>query len=792
MVVLWKKLLREILSNKGVYFSCILVIVIGLLSYTSMSIVLENLERAQGKFYEDTQFADGFIRLTGYPENQVNSLENLTGVEKVEGRIVKDARLPEDEEGRNRSLRLVSMPFPEQPQLNRVELIKGNIPRGNSPELLLDPKFMAANQLAVGDSLTLILEGRVVHFTIVGEAQSPEFIYAMRSAQDLYPDPETFGIAYVPTSFYKNLVKEGNLVNDLVFSLEPGGNFEDVKLLLEKELAPYGLQSIFPQKDQTSHAILQGELTNLATMANSLPMVFLGVSSIILYTMLRRLMEQQRGSIGTMKAFGFTNGEIIRHYLNYPLFIGGVGGVLGGLSGVGSAYPLTTLYGEFFALPGLESTFSIKYFLFGMVFSLGFSLLSGLKVSLDILRLDPTEAMRAPAPLSTRKTPFEKIPHLWQRFSSLTQMGLRNAFRVPTRSIFTIVGMAVVFSLMTVSWSLNNMMDKLTVYQFREIQTYDVKIAFNSPTFSESLRYTLAHEPGVSHVEPLLEVPATLRNQWLEKDVALIGIYPNSTLYHVLNQKGEKIPLPSDGIILSERLAKLLNVKKGDLILVESPFARNYEEGQEKSLVVQEVVPQYIGINGFMEIGTLQKLLEQEGIATSAILQVYEGDIGALKKKYQDADLVGSVESVKESLAMVEEMIETYGFTIYFLAVLAGVAGFALIYTSNIISLSERQRELASLRVLGLTPKEIMVVISSEQWLLTSCGIILGIPLSFALMEGMAVSMSSDLFAIPKEIPLGAFAGAVGGTLFSVWVAQTRAYRKVKTLPFVEILATKE
>lgn len=792
MVVLWKKLIREILANKGVYFSCIIVIVIGLLSYTSMSIVLENLERAQVKFYTDTHFADGFIKLTSYPENQVDSLADLPGVAKVEGRIVKDARILEDAEDRNRSLRLVSMPFPHQPQLNRVELISGNMPGETGAELLMDPKFMAANELSIGDSLALILDGKVIDFTIAGKAQSPEFIYAMRSAQDLYPDPETFGIAYVPASFYKTLVKEGGQVNDIVFSLEPGRDFDDVKVLLEEELSPYGLQSIFPRKNQTSHAILEGELNNLATMATSLPIVFLGVSSIILYTMLRRLMEQQRGSIGTMKAFGFTNGEIIRHYLYYPLIIGGVGGVLGGLCGVASAYPLTTLYGDFFALPDLESTFSLKYFLLGLLFSLGFSLLSGLKVSMDILRLDPTEAMRAPAPLSTRKTPFEKFPRLWQKFSSLTQMGLRNAFRVPTRSIFTVVGMAVVFSLMTVSWSLNNMMDKLTVFQFREVQTYDVKIALNSPTFSESLQYTLAHEPGVSHVEPLLEVPATLRNQWLKKDVALIGISPNSTLYHVLNQKGERIPLPSDGIILSERLAKLLNVKKGDFILVESPLARNYEEGEEKSLVVQEVVPQYIGINGFLEIGTLQELLEQGEIATSAILQISEGDIPALKKKYQDAVLVGTVESVKESLTMIEEMIETYGFTIYILALLAGVSGFALIYTSNIISLSERQRELASLRVLGLTPKEVMVVISSEQWLLTYCGIILGIPFSFAMMEGMAVSMSSDLFAIPKEIPLGAFAGAVAGTLFSVWVAQARAYRKVKSLPFVDILATKE
>lgn len=208
--------------------------------------------------------------------------------------------------------------------------------------------------------------------------------------------------------------------------------------------------------------------------------------------------------------------------------------------------------------------------------------------------------------------------------------------------------------------------------------------------------------------------------------------------------------------------------------------------------MVQGIVPQYVGLNAFMEINALQDFLQQGEISTSMLVQMSPEEISAIKNKYQDASQVSSIEDIQESKAKIEKMMGSYGFTTYFLAVLAGIAGFALIYNSSIISLSERQRELASLRVLGMTPKEVLRVITSEQWTLTLFGIILGIPLSYGLLAGMAQGLSTDLYSIPTELPFSALVGAAAGTLFSVWIAQTRTYLKIKTLPFVEILATKE
>lgn len=794
MVVLHKKVLRDIKENKGVYLACMVVIAIGLLAFTAMSIVVENLERAQQDFYKNTHFADGFIQLTGYPENKVQALANLPGIEEIEGRILKDVNLFDKDSSSNRSLRLVSLNSASTSSLNQLQIEVGRLPSDGTAEILVDPKFYKANQLSLGDSLTLILEGKRVPFTVVGTAQSPEFIYALKNAQDLYPDPQTFGIAYVPKNTLNALVKEANQVNDLVFTLKPGADFNTVKDTLQTNLKRYGVQNIIPRKDQPSHAILENELSSLKGTAKTLPIVFLGVATIILYTMLLRLIEQQRGIIGTLKAFGFTNREIILHYLSYPLFIGSLGGLLGGLSGIALSYPMTTLYQEYFALPGLKSTFSLKYLFLGILLSLSFSLLSGIKGSLNILRLEPAEAMRPAAPASAHKTKIEQLTYLWTQLSSQAQMGIRNVFRAPARSLITILGMAVVFSLMSVSWSMQNMTDKLTTFQFDNVQTYNVKLSLARPTATNAAIYSLAHEPGVSKIEPVLEIPATLKNKWYKKEVPIMGLAPDSTLYNVLDKKDQKIEVPTSGILLSDRLANLLQVKVGDSLTVESPLSRERIDAQanKQTLVVQGIVPQYVGLNAFMDINALQNFLQQGEISTSMLIQMSPEGISAFKDKYKDASLVSSIEDIQESKDKIEKMMASYGFTTYFLAVLAGIAGFALIYNSSIISLSERQRELASLRVLGMTPKEVLRVITSEQWTLTLCGIFIGIPLSYGLLAGMAQSLSTDLYSIPAELPLSALIGAAAGTLLSVWIAQTRAYKKIKKLPFVEILATKE
>ena len=336
------------------------------------------------------------------------------------------------------------------------------------------------------------------------------------------------------------------------------------------------------------------------------------------------------------------------------------------------------------------------------------------------------------------------------------------------------------------------MTDLLTVVQLEQVQRYDVKLQLTHPASTGVTKQTLAHEAGVSKVEPLLEVPATLRNSWLKKEVVLMGLSKGSSLYNILDKKGQRVEVPDQGILLSEHLAKSLNVKAGDAIDVESPWRKEPLGEKGEKLLVKGVVPQYVGLNAFMEEKELQRFLRQGEISTSMLVKMNQSEVGLIKSKYRNASNVTSIESLKDTGDKIRKMMDSYGFTTWLLAILGGVTGFALIYNSSIISLSERKRELASLRVLGMTPSEVLRVITSEQWTLYVFGILLGIPLAYGLEMSMARALSNDLYSLPAELPPVALLGAATGTALSVLVAQSRAYYKIKALPYVEILATRD
>ena len=227
-------------------------------------------------------------------------------------------------------------------------------------KIWIDNKFFEANNLNLNDEIEIIVSGKKRKLTVVGVASSPEFIYSLRTAADLYPTPETFGIAFVPLKSMEKLFSDERTFNELVFTMEPGTDFDKVKAELEVKINPYGLKSLIPREEQISHLLLSEELKGLVTMSKILPIMFLSIAAMILYITLKRLIEQQRGQIGILKADGYTSQEILFHYMSYALLIGLVGGIVGVLSGAVLSYPLTSIF-QVFLTPGLEEVFLVHY-----------------------------------------------------------------------------------------------------------------------------------------------------------------------------------------------------------------------------------------------------------------------------------------------------------------------------------------------------------------------------------------------------------------------------------------------
>lgn len=788
--MLFRKMRRDLFEQKGAYAACIVVIAIGLMMYSSMSIVMDNLTLSKDSFYNNQHFAEGFAEVQAMPYNQIERLKQIEGIQDVQGRLIKDVRVIMPDSKENVYLRLVSIDTSQTKVLNDVLLDEGIPLSDDIMNMWVDNKFFEANSLQLNDEINFVAEGKKKTFRLIGTGKSPEFIYALRTMSEIYPNPQTFGIGYIPLSVMKNLFQEKEAINNIVFTLKPDTTFDEVKGFLEIELKPYGLKSLYPRKDQLSNVLLTQELDSLKAIAKSMPLIFLSVAAMILYIMLKRMIEQQRTQLGTLKAFGYTKREIMFHYLSYALIIGLVGGIIGGVSGSLLTGPFLGLYREFFNMPGMEPNFSPQYFLLSLLLATFFALLAGYQSCKKMLMLEPSEAMRPAAPPPGKNVLFEKISFFWQMLTVQGKMALRNLARNKLRTGFLFVGIMFTFSLLALPWSFKALSDVLMFEQFEKIETYDVKIPLAYPLQQEKAERELSDFPGVRAVETMAEVPVTLKNSFHEKGVALLGLKSDSSLYHIVESSGQTVSAPTNGILISQRLAELLQADVGTSLTFESPLFSKPDE--RKSLQVIGVIPQNLGINAYMEISALQDFLGQGPLATSLILSIEEDSIPLLIDKYNDSPMISSIENRLSLLQQMKDMMASYSGTYYIMFIFGIIIGFAIVYNSSVITVSERSRELASMMVLGMTPEEVLEVVTFEQWFISIFGMLAGIPLTKAMMIGMAQSVASDMFSFNPDITIDTLLVAFLITVASMIFAQRMAARKLKKLSLVEVLKSRE
>lgn len=787
--MLLRKMLRDLSVNKGSYLACTAIIAIGITIYNVFSIGYDNFYISLDTYYKTYHFADGFAEFKSMPITELKELSQIPGIKVIGGRYIKDVKYVSNDKEYSVYLRLISYNPSEKNALNGFKVLEGKAPE-DGYKVIIDNNFYKDNLLKVGDQLEVIYSGKKVKFEVTGACQSPEYIYSLRNEQDIYPDTKTFGIAFVPESTIDSLNGQSNQINQISFLLEDNVSYDVIEDILEKKLKPFGLKNIYPRKDQTSHLILSKELEGMGSMSKVMPALFLMVSVMIMYIMLKRVISSQRQQIGVIKALGYSDKKVLLHYLSYSLIVGGFGGAIGGIIGNVLVVPFSAMFQQMFNMPLLKGHFSLKYFLGGTVLALIFSAIAGYQGAKESLVLEPSEAMRPPTPKVSSPTSMERFSLIWNRLNLQSRIALRNIFRNKGKSIFILIGMTFTVAILGMPWSMKNILESMIYNQFEKVQTFDMKMTLSGPVDYFSAIREINKIEGVDRVEGMLEVPVKLYNKGVNKPIIVYGLEDNSEFYHVYDENNEEISLLGNGITISKRVAEILDVELGDTIYVESTFMK--EKEQKKSIIVERIVPQYLGLNAFMNDFTLIDFLEQKPFITSIMLASNAKAMEFIEDEYKNSDIVFGVDEQKDIRQKYNHMMELFMSMMTMLCIFGLITGFGVIYASSIISISERQRELASMLVIGMSYKEIQSIVTIEQWVLSSFAIITGIPLMKLMVMGMSVEMKNDVYTMPTNLSFMAVATSLLMTGISISIAQVIIKKKISRINLIDSLSIKE
>ena len=785
-----KKLVRSMLQAWPQSLGVVAVVMCGIAAYICVYSAYLNLSLTRDTYYAQNRFADFEILVDRAPETAVFKLEAIPGVRQVRKRIVEEVNVDIPGVDEPRIGRLISMPMPRAPVINDMVLLAGRyFDTGTQSETVLSEHFARANGLEIGDRVHISVDNKKYSLRIVGIGASPEYVYMIRNVQSLVPSPEGFGILWVPEDFAETALDLKSACNNIVGLVDDPHDLDVILDEADKILDPYGVFAKTKRENQISNRFISDEIKGLGVSAKIIPTLFLGIAALIILILLNRMVRTERTQIGLMKAFGYSNWAVGVHYIEYGIVLALVGCVGGFLLGQWMAGGMIRIYVQFYQFPILESRVYWDVLARSMGITLVFATLGALTAAIQAARIRPAESMRAEAPRTVNKVWIELFPPLWRRVSFTWKMIFRNISRNRFRAGVNLFGVAISLSLLLMGFFMTDSTEFGMNFQFRDVQRDDVKVSFQKEQGKDAL-LEASRFPHVRRAEAFLEYPFEIRSDWRKKDIIVTGVAADSEMFKVMNFKRESFALGGNTVVLADGLAKELGVGPGDTIELEPLLGRI---DRTFTITVRAVAQQFVGTGAYMNLLDLSRMLDEPFALNSALLRIEDGGRPALNKRLKEIGGIAAVSFNQDAYDSIKKTLgQSMAITNTILLSFAAVIAFSIIYNITAVSLSERQRELASLRVLGFSSSEAGRIMYHENILMGVLGIFAGIPMGIGICALLVKAYSNDMFRLPFHIDRSTYATAILLTMSFVLLANLAVRRKIEQLDLVEVLKERE
>ncbi|MEM8854350.1 MAG: ABC transporter permease [Pseudomonadota bacterium] len=787
MRALHKKLLRDLVRLWPQGLAIALVMAAGVATFVLSLGSYRSLEATQATYYERYLFGHVFADVRRAPNHLGEEMRRIEGVAAVETRVKELALLDVPDLNEPASAMLVSLPPDADLSVNRLYLRTGRLPLpASDDEALISEQFAKAHGFGPGSEFAAAINGRKRTLTVVGTALGPEFIYTLAPGQ-LMPDPRRYAIVWMADDALSAAFDLEGAFSNVTLRLRRDASLQDVIDAVDRLLRPYGGTGAYGRKDQISHAFLDAELDQLAALSRMMPPVFLLVAAFLVNMTMTRLVALEREQIGLLKALGYTDRQIVFHYLQFVGAISLIGIAIGCAVGTWLGAGLTRLYGEFFYFPFLVFDHSADVYVAGTVVTLAAAMLGAARAVLGVAGLAPAVAMSPPAPPRYRRSAAFAWIRKLKPPATLTMVA-RQLWRFPFRTGSSVLGVSLAVAVLLSSfWTFGSVAFFIDV-TFFQADRQDATINFTAEEDMGAF-YDVTRLPGVLRGEPYRAIPIKLRHGPVMRRVSITAIPPDPHLSRVLDSQFNPVSPPQEGIALTDALATILRAAPGDTVEVELVE----RGGRTVALPVARIITGYLGLGAYMDLTAANRMLREADVITGvhvALDPAAEDDLFKALKETPAANFVVlkrvTLEKFYETLAQ-----NLFISTIVYVA-LAVVIAFGVVYNYARISLSERARELASLRVLGFSRNEVSLILLSELAIITLLAQPVGWLLGTLIANAMIQSFESELYRMPLVLEPHIFAAASGIVVFAALISGLVVRRRIDRLDLIAVLKTRE
>lgn len=709
--MLIRKLFRTAWIYKSQFISMVIMIAIGVGIFLGFNIEWKSLEHDAFTFLEDTNYADFRIYSeTGFTQDELSAIQDIDDVDAATRYFNVNVGIKDTKKS-------VALNVSENYTVSTMMIMEGAEYDKDSDGIWLSDKFADANNIKLGDELTFTYTGIEITGEIVGLAKSGENLICVADENQLMPDYESFGFAYITPK---------TLEKSIGFAFYPQINIiSDMKKadLEEKIKDATGTTFLVAAKDEHySYAGVLSETEEGKTMGSILPVLFLAIAILTMVTTMHRISANEKVQIGTLKALGFRDRKILMHYTSYGLMIGLLGLALGVVLGYLVAALIISpdgMMGTYIDMPVWDLImpgFCIPVMVLMMVFLTLISFLSVRKM----LRGTAADALRPYTPKAMKKSVIEKLP-FWNKLPFGTKWNVRDIFRHKSRSAMTLIGVIGCTVLLVGGLGMKDTMESFLGMLDNDISNYTTKIILSE---------TAANEDAISLAEDVKgDWQASGGISYEGKTITLDIYSADNGKVGFLTEENELMKLTDDGVYLCLRLKDTANI--GDTIEF-SPYGseKTYEvkvAGYTRSLVSEcfimtDIYADSMGIE--YHIGSVYTDMESQDIENSAIIS-----------GKQNKDMI---------MDSYDTFMELMNLMVGILVIAAIVLGIVVLYNLGVMSYVERHRELATLKVLGFRDKHIGRLLISQNIWLTVIGVLLGIPAGVSVLHVLITALVSE------------------------------------------------